>query len=187
MAAVDNEFDEMAEGLWGGHREDGGPRRRRQHHRCRSQPHRHFLRRTARHDGFGRILTPAARSLGIGQSHQPVCGLQIRSAPVPPDAQELLDGREDLRDPAAERFRAAGDLRAASRAPHDGDARLQRIPRHGSCQPTICCHRQEGQADGRALHLGPGSSTHFVVELVGGFEICLRGLRHQPVPCSSKV
>lgn len=106
MAAVDNEFDEMAEGLWGGHREDGGPRRRRQHHRCRPQPHRHFLRRTARHDGFGRILTPAARSLGIGQSHQPVCGLQIRSAPVPADAQELLDGREDLRDPAAERFRA---------------------------------------------------------------------------------
>lgn len=117
MAAVDNEFDEMAEGHLGGHREDGGPRRRRQHHRCRPQSHRHFLRRTARHDGFVRLLTPAARSLGIGQSYQPVCGLQIRSAPVPPDAQELLDGREDLRDPAAERFRAAGDLRAASRAP----------------------------------------------------------------------
>ena len=57
----------------------------------------------------------------------------------------------------------------------------------GSCQTTICCHRQEGQANGRALHLGPGSSAHFVVELVGRAEICLRGRRHQPVPCSSKV
>ena len=123
----------MAEGLQGGHREDGGPRRRR-------QPHRHLLRRTARHDGFGRIPTPAARSLGIGQGYQPVCGLQIWSAPVPPDAQELLDGREDLRDPAAERFHAAGDLRAASRAPvpsnpeivHLGGAALGRHRLHAA-------------------------------------------------------